>query len=138
MHQTTISGKTDNLACVIRGQTWPVGFSMHTDASAFVQVATWQYQSGKTLQAHAHRSAPRVSAHTQEVVYVVRGSLKADIFDVDDTLVETVLLHGGDCLIVYCGGHGYSIVEDGTRVLEVKNGPYPGLELDKRVIGRAD
>ena len=30
------------------------------------------------------------------------------------------------------GGHGYEILEDNTRVLEIKNGPYPGPEKDRR------
>jgi hypothetical protein len=30
------------------------------------------------------------------------------------------------------GGHGYEILEDGTQVLEVKNGPYLGPDVDRR------
>jgi len=37
-----------------------------------------------------------------------------------------------ETLILLKGGHGYEILEDGTRVLEVKNGPYPGAEVDRR------
>ena len=28
-------------------------------------------------------------------------------------------------------GHGYEILENDTRVLEIKNGPYPGAERDR-------
>ena len=30
------------------------------------------------------------------------------------------------------GGNGYDIMEDGTQVLEVKNGPYVGAEADRK------
>ena len=32
------------------------------------------------------------------------------------------------------GAHGYDILENGTQVLEVKNGPYVGAELDRKRI----
>jgi len=40
----------------------------------------------------------------------------------------------GDVVILLRGGHGYDIIEDGTQVLEVKNGPYLGAEADRRRI----
>jgi hypothetical protein len=29
------------------------------------------------------------------------------------------------------GGHDYTILEDDTRILEIKNGPFLGREIDK-------
>ena len=40
----------------------------------------------------------------------------------------------GDVVILLRGGHGYDIIEDGTQVLEIKNGPYLGAEVDRRRI----
>jgi hypothetical protein len=40
----------------------------------------------------------------------------------------------GDVLALFNGGHGYEVLEDNTRVLEVKNGPYLGPEVDRRKI----
>lgn len=30
------------------------------------------------------------------------------------------------------GGYGYRILEDNTKVIEIKNGPYLGAEKDRR------
>jgi hypothetical protein len=43
-----------------------------------------------------------------------------------------MIVDEGDILILLQGGHGYEILEDGTQVLEVKNGPYIGADLDRR------
>ena len=40
----------------------------------------------------------------------------------------------GDVVVLLWGGHGYSVLEDNTQVLEVKTGPYVGAELDRRRI----
>ena len=40
----------------------------------------------------------------------------------------------GDVIILLRGGHGYDILDDDTEVLEIKNGPYVGSDLDRRRI----
>jgi hypothetical protein len=40
-------------------------------------------------------------------------------------------LERGDTIILLNGGHGYEILSDNTKVLEVKNGPYVGADKDR-------
>jgi hypothetical protein len=63
---------------------------------------------------------------------VRRGRLRARIYSPDDRLLATLEAGEGDLLMLLRGGHGYEILEDGTQVLEVKNGPYLGPERDRR------
>ncbi|MEG2082632.1 MAG: hypothetical protein RR011_05330, partial [Oscillospiraceae bacterium] len=58
----------------------------------------------------------------------------AKIYSLGEELVDEFDVHTGDVLILLGSGHGYSILEDGTKVLEVKNGPYLGAEIDRRRI----
>jgi hypothetical protein len=56
------------------------------------------------------------------------------IYTLDAEEVETLILEAGDVLVLLSSGHGYRILEDGTRVIEIKNGPYPGADVDRRRI----
>jgi hypothetical protein len=62
------------------------------------------------------------------------GSVEALLFDVDDAPLGTVLLQEGDCMVFLSGGHGLHAGSEGAVVYEFKNGPYFGVELDKREI----
>ncbi len=98
----------------------------------FLQLATLQMNKGKTFKAHKHifkNGEERVIA--QESWVVIRGSVKAILYDIDDTVIDEVILHEGDCSMTFRGGHNYEIQENGTIVYEYKTGPYKGIEADK-------
>ena len=59
---------------------------------------------------------------------------KAEIYDLEEKPVEKLLIQKGDILILLESGHGYHILEDNTKVLEIKNGPYLGAEIDRHRI----
>ena len=54
--------------------------------------------------------------------------------NLEETKIETLIVKQGELLILLESGHGYSILEEDTTVLEVKNGPYLGAEIDRRRI----
>lgn len=118
------------LAYKIAGE-WPEGLCPYSDDGDFVQVLSWNYDAGRRLRPHAHLPAPRDATHTQEVIVVLSGRLRADVFDRSRRLVARTMLSPGESMVFLCGGHGYEVMEAGTRVLEVKNGPYPGPEADR-------
>jgi len=60
------------------------------------------------------------------------GRIKAEIFDTADQKLSELEAGAGDILVLLRGGHGYEIMEDGTQVLEIKNGPYVGANADRR------
>lgn len=97
----------------------------------FIQVGAWKYDCGKKLNAHIHNEFPRTVNRTCEVLYVISGALKAEIYDLDKQLVETLTLKSGEALILLECGHSFTVLNDNTKVLEVKNGPYFGAETDR-------
>lgn len=99
-----------------------------------LQIACLRLDNGKTFKPHKH--IPKHVQHdiTQESWIVVRGSVRAILYDLDDTIIEEVDLMQGDCSITFCGGHNYLCLEDNTLVYEVKTGPYLGIENDKTFI----
>lgn len=122
------------LAIVVRDSDWGEGLNFISSDADYQQVGTWGYNRGKKLAPHIHLKAPRVVLHTQEVIFVRSGRVRADIYTPAKKWLKSVELGGGDALILLNGGHGYEILEDNTRVLEVKNGPYVGAERDRERI----
>ncbi len=110
------------------------GLSFWSADSDFLQVGTWNHPEGSRLPAHIHNSFARESGRTQEAILVMSGSLVARLFDDDGTPITEIRMSAGDLLICLNGGHGYTIQEEGTKVLEFKNGPYLGAEVDRRRI----
>jgi hypothetical protein len=110
---------------------WGEGLKFFSSDRDFVQVGTWGYSGGKELLAHAHNPVSREVQWTQEVLFVRRGSLRADIYDSGKNKVAEWIVKQGDIVVLLGGGHGYQILTDGTQVLEIKNGPYLGAETDR-------
>lgn len=125
---------TEILARYISADSWKDGLSFFSKDEEFIQLGTWKYNKGKDLLAHIHNVVDRKINRTQEVVFVVNGSIEAKIYSLDGVLRETLVVGKGDCLVLLNCGHGYKILEDGTQVLEVKNGPYFGAEIDRKRI----
>jgi hypothetical protein len=119
---------------VSRADLGRAGLNFFSEESDGIQVGTWNYEAGHALHPHIHNLVEKTTKRTAEVLYVIDGSIHADIYNEKAELVFELKLQAGDLLICLNGGHGYKILEDGTRVLEVKNGPYLGPELDRRRI----
>jgi hypothetical protein len=114
---------------------WNEGLQFFSNDDEYIQVGAWGYSKGKELKAHIHNEVTREVLWTQEVIFVRRGKLLARIYDTQENKVADVEVGAGDVIILLRGGHGYDILEEGTQVLEVKNGPYVGPDLDRRRIG---
>lgn len=101
----------------------------------FLQLSTMNLKEGQTFKPHKHiykqRSAKVIA---QESWVVIKGSVKCILYDLDDTIIAEPILKAGDCSVTLYGGHNYVIMEDDTKVLEYKTGPYEGQELDKEFI----
>ena len=110
------------------------GLTFHSLPDDGIQVGVWNYGDGQILQPHIHNLHQKVANRTAEVLYVIKGSVHVDIYSENSELLREFSVSKGDVLICLAGGHGYRILEEGTLVLEVKNGPYFGPEVDRRRI----
>jgi|2_EtaG_2_1085320.scaffolds.fasta_scaffold08310_2 hypothetical protein len=105
-------------------------------AEEFLQLAVLKYDKGQTFVPHKHvdKEVPHTSI-TQESWVVLKGKVKAILYDLNDEVLTTEILNEGDLSITFRGGHNYEILEEGTLVLEYKTGPYYGQVRDKEFIG---
>ena len=119
------------LAVVHKKNDWKQGLDFLTENESFVQVGTWWYNKGRRLAMHSHKEYTREANLTQEIVFVVSGSMIANILNSSLELIESVVLSQGDLAIMLDGAHGYEILEDDTKIVEAKNGPFVSVEKDK-------
>lgn len=110
------------------------------DPDEFIQLAILKYKKGKTFAPHKHifKKPLKRESIAQESWVVLRGSVKAIFYDLDDKVISTEVLNAGDCSITLYGGHNYEILEEDTLVYEFKTGPYLGQEVDKAFIDDQD
>jgi len=126
-----IKNKEKIIAIIYRNSDWIEGLNFITPSNLFLQVGLWWYQKGKKLDPHTHKSYDRSTNRTHELTYVRKGSMKVIIFDEYKKYLQEFVLNEGDLAVYVCGGHGYEILEDNTKIIEVKNGPFIGVNDDK-------
>lgn len=119
------------IATLRRSMDWKPGLDFITEDEDYLQVGTWNYDKGRILERHEHNYAPRKSMITQECVYVVSGSMEVNFYSRKRNFLCSEILIAGDYAVIFGGGHEYKILEDNTKVLETKNGPFLGVEIDK-------
>lgn len=125
----TINGEL--LAYVIRATFSSDITSFFTPPEQSFQVGLVVYPEGGEIQSHFHRTIERSLSNTSEVLVVREGRCEIDIFDNQQELVATMELQTGDVMVMVSGGHGFRMLED-TVMLEIKQGPYLGIEEKQR------
>ena len=119
------------ISIIYREKDWVEGLNFITPEHLFIQVGSWYYKKGKKLASHIHKVNPRVADRTHEMTYVKQGSMKVLLYDENKYFLQDYILYKGDLAIFDSGGHGYEILEDGTQIIEAKNGPFTAVEADK-------
>lgn len=128
----TIKKNNKKYAYKVTSNDFKDGLSFFSEDNDFLQIGAWCYSAGKVLPAHNHNTVTRTINRTQETIVVMSGNILASIYTEDDELIDELRVDQGEILVLLSGGHGYKILTDDTRVLEVKNGPYPGADADRR------
>ena len=105
-------------------------------ADEILQVSAIRLPKSKIIRPHKHKDTPRNTVGTQESWIVISGLLKANIYDIDESLLDTVSLGPGMCMTLYNGGHNFEVISNDAVIYEIKNGPYYGAEFDSQLINR--
>ncbi len=99
-----------------------------------LQASLLKLPQGKTIAPHKHLLQFRNTQGTCEAWVVISGQLQAQVFDVDDSVADTVTLSAGDCMVLYRGGHNFTVISEDAVIYEIKNGPYYGAVFDSEKI----
>ena len=122
-----IAANGQPLAYIIRADVAPTETTFVTPPEFKQQVGFVVYPAGGEIARHVHLPLERHLVGTSEVILVRSGRCMLDVYDHARQLVATRELATGDLMLMIGGGHGFRMLED-TVLLEVKQGPYTGLE----------
>jgi hypothetical protein len=126
-----ISYNEQVLCILIRASLLPNETTFITPPEYKQQVGFIVYPKGGEITRHTHRALERHLIGTSEVLVVKKGHCLIDIYNDAHELVATRELQVGDVMLMVGGGHGFRMLED-TIFMEIKQGPYTGLEEKER------
>ncbi|HEY8945862.1 MAG TPA: hypothetical protein VIM73_16450 [Polyangiaceae bacterium] len=110
-------------------------YNFLTDAKSPLQLGMNFYQRGETVKAHYHLPRHIETEQVQEFLLIGAGRALLTFYELKERAkVAHVQLETGDMVLLLAGGHGLEIQED-TKIVEIKQGPYDGKTKDKVVFG---
>jgi hypothetical protein len=126
------NGRT--FAIILRSEKQINGVEFYTPKEYPFQMGAHFRKKGETIKPHAHRFSQRTITTSQEMLHVDSGRVEVDIYDDERKKILETVLKTGDTILFVEGGHGFKFLED-TKIVEVKQGPYEGVEKDKDIFG---
>lgn len=113
------------LAIVFRHALRAKGVRFLTPQSYTLQLGLLEHPPGKAIRAHRHPNTKYNVSTTQEFLYIEKGKVEATIYRNNWAVVKKVILKKGDFILSVAGGHSFRILKP-SRIIEIKQGPYPG------------
>ena len=117
-------------ATLIKTKDAPKGLTFSSSDEENIQAGVWNYEKDKRLETHYHNTFPRESTKTNETVYVVKGTIKCNLYKESGEKISSHTIEQGEMIVQFNGAHEYFIVDDAV-VIETKNGPYFGPDKDR-------
>ncbi len=107
-----------------------------TDDEWPLQVILLAREKGSITKPHYHRNErPPQVATRHEILLCQKGSATVGVYTCEGQHLGEAHLKEGD-LVILAEGHSLEILEDGTKILEVKQGPFPKTDdADKVKLG---
>lgn len=123
------------LAIILSHEFSRPGIHFFTPPHLSQQLAYMSHPAGKVIEPHVHNPVAREVHFTQEVLFLKRGRLRVDFYDVERRYLTSRVLGAGDVILLASGGHGFEVLEE-LEMVEVKQGPYTGDADKTRFVGR--
>ncbi len=101
------------------------GINFLTPLDYPLQIGLLEHKNGRNVPFHIHRDFKYKVNTTQEFLYIEKGRADISVSDKKWNVVKTATLRAGDFVLFVSGGHKVDI-HKGSRIIEIKQGPYPG------------
>jgi hypothetical protein len=118
------------IAIVIRKGFEEDGISFFSPPEFSQQLGLISRKKAHVIKPHIHKTVHRKVSTTQEVLHILSGRIEVVLYCKDRKKIKSLHLTAGDTILLASGGHGIEFIED-SRILEVKQGPYSGVDGDK-------
>lgn len=122
-------------ALILRADYEPQGVNFITSEDNPLQLGILKHRQGFKIKPHIHKSCSQTINEVQEVLHIEYGKAEAEFYESDGKKIASTILNSGDTILLLSGGHGFDILED-SKIIEIKQGPYRGVEEDKERIIR--
>jgi cupin fold WbuC family metalloprotein len=100
-----------------------------------LQVGVIRLADDAHVKPHEHIPVPSRTPDeqvvTQESWLVLRGAIRARLYDSDRSLLHEERIGAGGLVVTFRGGHALECAEPGTVLVEVKTGPYLGRDYEQ-------
>lgn len=124
--------KDNNLICIHISDVYDQkDTSFFTPEYVTLQAGCLNFSSSESVTNHIHNKRSSYVEDTVEILFILNGKLEITLFEIDKTKLERFSAKTGDLIILISGGHGIKFIED-TKILEVKQGPFLGLNDKQR------
>ncbi len=130
METEDITHEGNRLGYVLRNLHGEKGRKFPSKEEDFLQIGVLELEKGEWIHPHIHKDSERKINKTHKVVYVVSGKMEFYFYHLGRKVKETIVSEG-EIIFLLEGGFGFKALEDETKIIEIKQGPYPGLEKDK-------
>ena len=120
-------------ALILRQNYEPEGVNFVTSEDNPLQLGILKHRQGSRIKPHTHKNSPKSINEIQEVLHIEYGKVEAEFYESVGKKVGSAVLNSGDTILLLSGGHGFNILED-SKIIEVKQGPYRGIDEDKERI----
>jgi len=121
------------IAIIIRKGFKKEGINFVSNSDYPLQLGINSYKAGHIIENHLHQTREVLINNVQEVLFFKSGEALVSLFDKSKEFVKSLRLSAGDLIFFVDGGHGFQMLRD-TVLIEVKQGPYFGKDLDKVII----
>ena len=129
VERITDGGET--LAILIRAGYEPGETEFLTPPEYKQQVGFVVHPAGSEIPRHDHLQLERSIRGSSECLVVQKGMSEVTLYNQRRQEICRRIIRVGDVLLLTGGGHGFRQLED-TVFLEIKQGPYPGIDEKDR------
>ena len=122
-----IEGEGKPIAIIVRKDFNQPGVNFFSPFEFSQQLGILVHPPGHEVKPHVHNVIARDVRVTQEVLFIIEGKVEITLYKENKEFITSRLLAQGDTILLAYGGHGIKILEP-SKILEVKQGPYAGME----------
>lgn len=119
-----------SFALVLRRNIKTEGVKFFSSDDMSLQLGILKHKQGANVKPHIHRPTKKIINNVQEVLHVEYGVVECNFYNDEGKKVKSTILNEGDTILLINGGHGFNILEN-SKIFEIKQGPYTGVEDDK-------
>ncbi|OGP51699.1 MAG: hypothetical protein A2Y79_02140 [Deltaproteobacteria bacterium RBG_13_43_22] len=122
-----IQAEDKPIAIIVRKEFNQPGVNFFSPFEFSQQLGILIHPPGHEVKPHVHNLIARDVRVTQEVLFLIEGKIEIALYKENKELITSRILTQGDTILLAYGGHGIKILEP-SKILEVKQGPYAGME----------